>query len=89
MDQIIEQTEKNEHSPQTGPIVTITVDNKEVRIHRGHRSVTDIKQAAGVPIEFVIDEIVDGEIRPLQNNDSVTIKGGERFISHPDDGRAS
>ena len=87
----MEKTNVREHNthPQTGPIVTITVDNKEVPIHRGHRSVAEIKEAAGVPPEYVIDQIVSGEIRPLQNNDSLTIKGGERFISHPDDGRAS
>jgi hypothetical protein len=86
----MEKTDLKEHAtPQTGPIVTITVDNKEVSIHRGHRSVAEIKEAAGVPPEYVIDQIIGGEIRPLQNNDAVTIKGNERFISHPDDGRAS
>ena len=91
----MEKTDVKEHDdhPQTGPMVTITVStdgvDKEVSIHRGHQSVVEIKAAAGVPVEFVIDQIVDGEIKPLQNDEFVTLKGGERFISHPDDGRAS
>ncbi len=87
----MEKSDVKEHDvhPQTGPTVTITVDNKEVSVHRGHRSVAEIKEAGGVLPEYVIDQIVGGEIRPLQNNDAITIKGGERFISHPDDGRAS
>lgn len=79
--------------PQTGPMVIITVStdgvDKEVSIHRGHRTVAEIKAAAGVPIEYVLDQIIDGQIVTLQNDDAVTIKGGERFISHPDDGKAS
>ena len=91
----MEKPDVKEHDdhPQPGPMVTITVStdgvDKEVSIHRGHRSVAEIKAAAGVPIEFVIDQIIDGEIKPLQNDEAVTLKGGERFISHPDDGRAS
>lgn len=84
--------EHNDH-PQTGPMVTITVStngvDKLVSIHRGRQSVAEIKAAAGVPVEYVIDQIIDHEIKPLQNDDSVTIKGGERFISHVDDGKAS
>ena len=91
----MEKTDVKEHDdhPQTGPMVTITVStdgvDKEVSIHRGHQTVSAIKAAAGVPIEYVIDQIVDGKIEPLQNDGSVTLKGGERFISHVDDGRAS
>lgn len=80
---------KNHKEPQTGPTVSITVDNKEVVVHRGNRTVAEIKEAAGVSPEYVIDQIVGGEIRPLMNDDSITIKGDEVFISHPDDGRAS
>jgi hypothetical protein len=85
--------EHDDGHPQTGPMVTITVStdgvDKVVNIHRGHRTITEIKAAAGVPIEYVIDQIVDGQIIPLQSDGGVTIKGDERFISHPDDGKAS
>lgn len=84
---------EHEEHPQTGSMVTIIVStdgvDKLVSIHRGRQSVADIKAAANVPIEYVIDQIIDHEIKPLQNDESVTIKGGERFISHVDDGKAS
>jgi hypothetical protein len=88
------QNDKEHHDhPQLGPMVTITVNvngvEKEITIHRGHTTVAEIKAAADVPIEYVLDQIVDGQIVALQNDDAVTLKGGERFISHPDDGKAS
>jgi len=91
----MEKPDVKEHydHPQTGSMVNITVStdgvDKVVNIHRGRQSVAEIKAAAGVPIEYVIDQIIDHEIKPLQDDESVTIKGGERFISHVDDGKAS
>ena len=91
----MEKPDVKEHDDhhQTSPMVTITVStagvDKVVSIHRGRQTVAEIKAAAGVPIEYVIDQIINHEIKPLQNDESVTIKGGERFISHVDDGKAS
>lgn len=88
-----QKDKRHDDHPQPGPMVTITVSTdgveKTVSVHRGHKTVAEIKEAAGVPIEYVLDQIVDGEIIPLQNDGAVTIKGGERFISHVDDGKAS
>lgn len=76
-------------SDDHGPTVTITVDTKPYRIHRGRQTVAAIKQVAGVPLAFELERLVDGRLMPLADDASVTIKGGEVFLSHPKDGGAS
>lgn len=71
----------NSH-PETGPIVDITVNGTTVRIHRGRRTVTEIKDAAGVPRADVLEQVVDGQLKELPDDGSVVIKGGEQFVSH-------
>ena len=75
--------------PQTGPIVTIQVDNKPYEIHRGRQSVSEIKRVAGVPQAFELEEVVSGKLVPLSDEGGVTLKGGEVFVSHPKDSGAS
>lgn len=75
--------------PQTGPEVTIFVNNVEVRIHRGHQTVSAIKTAAGVPLAHELEQVLDGKLKPLPDDGAVTLKGGERFISHPRDASSS
>lgn len=70
-------------------LVSIEVNSREVRIHRGRTSVAEIKQAAGCPLAFELEEIVNGKLVPLGDDGSVVIKGGERFLCHPRDGASS
>lgn len=85
--------EHTEHKPivnvEHGPIVTIKVDNKPVHIHRGHTTVAEIKEAGNVPLAYDLNQIVAGKLIPLPDDGSVTIKGGEEFISHPKDSQSS
>jgi hypothetical protein len=86
----IEVQGKQEHEhPEHGPVVTIEVDNKPVHIHRGHRTVVEIKIAGGVPLAYDLEQVIDGKLKLLPDDGSVTIKGGEIFISHPKDSQAS
>ncbi len=80
-------TEK-EH-PQTGPDVTITVDNKVFTVHRGNISVVELKSIAGVSAAYELEEIVDGTLKPLGDGGHVVLKGGEKFVSHPRAGASS
>ena len=72
-----------------GPLVTITVDTKPYKVHRGHQTVADIKKVAGVPLAFELEQLINGKLTPLADDAAVTIKGGEVFLSHPKDGGAS
>lgn len=75
--------------PEAGPLVTITVDTKPYKIHRGHQTVAEIKTIGQVPQAFDLEELIDGKLVPLPDDGSVTLKGGEVFLSHPKDGGAS
>lgn len=69
--------------------VTISVDGKDVSIHRGHQTVANIKSAGNVIANYDLDQLVDGKLEPLLDEGSVTIKGGEIFVSHPKDSSSS
>jgi len=70
--------------------VTIEMDSKSHPIHRGHQSVTAIKSACDVNPAWVIELIgEDGVPKLLDDGAAVTIKGGERFISHVRGGGSS
>ncbi|MFA6411794.1 MAG: hypothetical protein WCW53_03790 [Syntrophales bacterium] len=81
--------DNNQEKPEHGPMVTIIIDNKSIQIHRGHRSVAEIKIAGGVPLAYDLEQVIHGKLVPLPDGGSVTIKGEEQFVSHPKDSQAS
>lgn len=81
-----QQHEKLNHGKE---MVTITIDDNLRSIHRGRQTVVELKTVGEVPLAYDIDEFVDGKFQPLPDDGSVTIKGGEIFISHPKDGSSS
>jgi hypothetical protein len=75
--------------PEPGPDVTVTINGQDFSIHRGRRSVAEIKSTGNVPAAEELEQIVDGVFSPLGDSDSITIKGGEVFVSHVRAGAAS
>lgn len=69
--------------------VNIIVNDDSYSIHRGRRSVAEIKEAGGVSIADKLEQVINGELVPLDDNDSVAIKGGEEFKSHIPSGGAA
>lgn len=69
--------------------VDIMVGSQMYSIHRGHQTVAHIKEVAGVPKDYALDQIVDGKLVPLADDGSVVIKGKEVFAAHPKDGTSS
>jgi hypothetical protein len=72
-----------------GPTVFIHINNHERPIHRGRRSVAEIKTVGHVPLADDLEQVIDGRLSPLPDDGAVTIKGDERFISHPKDAGSS
>jgi hypothetical protein len=64
-------------------LVSVTINGLNIQIHRGRRSVAEIKQAGGVPEVDVLAQQVDGKLRELPDDGHVVIKGGEQFVSYP------
>jgi len=79
----------NDNGHGNGPeqsFVSITINDTETSIHRGRQTVVEIKKAGKVPLNHALEQVIDGKIIPLDDDDSVVIKGGEVFISHIKDG---
>lgn len=83
------EDKSKEHLAETGPNVTIAIDNKNYTVHRGNKTVAELKQLAGISPAYELEEIIDGKLVPLSDDQHVVIKGGERFVSHPRAGAAS
>lgn len=84
-----DSTNPSSTSPETGPIVNITINNKVKEIHRGRQTVAEIKNVGGVPPADELEQVIGGKLTPLPDDGAVTIKGGEVFISHPRDSGSS
>lgn len=75
--------------PQTGPDVTVTVDTKPKTVHRGSYLVSEFKALVGVDQTLELDEVIDGQFKPLDDSARIVIKGGEVFVSHVRTGGSS
>ena len=69
--------------------VTISINSREYRMHRGRQTVSELKDTGHVPQADELEQIIDGKLTPLPDDGAVTIKGGEQFISHPRDSGSS
>jgi len=78
-----------EHHPRPDRDVNITIDNKTYKVDRGKISVAELKQLGGIPASYELEEIIDGKLVPLRDDQNVEIKGGEHFVSHPRAGASS
>jgi hypothetical protein len=83
------EVESREHHPHPSPEVTITIDNKKYEVHRGKISVAELKQLGGISPAYELEEIIDGKLVPLKDDQHVEIKGGEQFVGHPRAGASS
>lgn len=75
--------------PEPGPEVHITVNGVSHSIHRGRRTVAEIKTVGQVPLAEELEQVIEGKLTPLPDDGSVVIKGREVFMSHVRDGGSS
>jgi len=69
--------------------VTVTLDGKRHNVLEGTYVVSEFKKLVGVDPSKELDEVVHGELRPLDDNQRIDVKGGEVFISHARQGGSS
>ena len=80
--------QKQEHGkPST--TVNVTIDGTAKDIERGSYVVAKLKELLGVPADYELDEVKNGEFKPLQDHQHTAIQGGEVFVSHVRRGAAS
>ena len=70
-------------------MVTVVIDGVKKPVHRGRRTVKDLKILGGVHEADELEQLIEGKLTPLADNAAVTIKGGEEFVSHPRDSGSS
>lgn len=85
-----EKAPKSEHNKHPHPhLVEVVVDHHPKKVHAGPYRVSVFKHEVGVPPEKELDQIIKGVITPLDDNATIVIAGGEKFISHERTGAAS
>lgn len=69
--------------------VHITIDGECFETRRGPHKVVELKRLGHVPEAYVLVLDDHGKLKPLPDDGTVAIKGGEIFESHPRDGGSS
>jgi hypothetical protein len=62
--------------------VKIELDNHQEHVAPGTYVVSVLKGLIGVPADKDLDQVIEGVLTTLNDNSSVTIRGGEIFFSH-------
>ena len=70
-------------------LVEVTVNNEPHVLHRGRRTVAEIKDEGHIAPADELSQLVDGRYVLLPDNGSVVIRGGEEFQSNPRAGGSS
>lgn len=70
------------HHEQRHHEVAVTIDGHRKEITAGNYLVSALKTKLGVPVDYELDEVVNGEFRALADTAHIEINGGEHFISH-------
>lgn len=83
------QQEKDDTKHYRGQLVTITLDSVARTIGEGVYKVAEFKTKFSIPAEYELDVVVNSEFKPLNNERSIHIKGGEVFVSHVPQGGAA
>lgn len=63
-------------------LVTVSVDGQPKEVARGKYLVSEFKAIVGVPADYELDQVVDGEFKPLADDATLHVKGHEVFVSH-------
>lgn len=81
---------KTTKEDRKGPkFVTITVDGAAHSVRKGKYSVSVLKELTDVNPDYQLAAVVGSVFNDLEDGDTVKIKGGEIFVSHPRVGTAS
>ena len=62
--------------------VTISLDGVPRQIQRGNYIVAELKRHLQIDPCHDLDEVICGELRPLEDSGKTHIKGGEVLVSH-------
>lgn len=75
---IKEERHHHEHERE----VRVEVDKKFHEVRPGEYRVAAFKELVGVPPTKELEQIIHGEMKPLSDDATICIGGGEVFVSH-------
>lgn len=78
--------DEKSHPPKK---VRVTVDQKPHEVRPGEWLVSNFKREVKVDAAKALDELMDGQLKPLADDSTILIKGGEQFVSHARQGGSS
>jgi hypothetical protein len=73
--------EHHPHRPQEGHRVEVTVDHTTHHVYPGPNVVSTFKEIVHVPASDILEEVLHGHAKPLDDGATIEINGGEVFIS--------
>ena len=69
-----------EHPPK---LIAVTIDTHRKEIPPGEYTGASLKVALGVPADYELDQVLNGEFIDITNSPRIVLeKGGEHFVSH-------
>ena len=77
------------HQDDATHSVEVELNGTPHRIRGGEYRGRALKIALGVPVDHELERVVDGEFRPVHNDEELRIHGGEKFVSHCGQGSSS
>ena len=70
-------------------MVSIKINDKPYQIKRGPHTVVELKKLGGISPSDELSELVKGKLMPLQDHQTVAVKGSEEFFSCKREGTSS
>lgn len=83
------QPDEPEHPDKPTHLVEISVDGIDHKVRPGRWQVARLKAKVGVDAALVLAEVTPTGLVDLADDGHITIKGGEKFISHARSGGSS
>lgn len=75
-------TKPNENKCKPERNVKVVLNGDKVKIDSGTYVVSSLKVLLGIPSDYELEIIEDGQFKPLPDNSEITICGREEFVSH-------
>lgn len=88
MTQIAEKS-GHDQDHEHGHAITVMIDGHPKEIRQGRYLVSELKSALGVSADLELDQVENGEFKPLDDNSHINVKEGDVFVSHVRRGGAS
>jgi hypothetical protein len=88
MTQVAEKSGHDQDHGQ-GHTITVTIDGQPKPIRQGRYLVSELKTVLGVSADLELDQVENGEFKPLDDNNHINVKEGDVFVSHVRRGGAS